>query len=107
MMVGMSNGTDTLMDMDRARQVGELSRIALTDEQARTFGRQLADMLAYVGKLRERDTAGVEPMVHAVDLHNVLGPDIPQPSLTPDEALSNAPDRDGDFFKVPKVLGDS
>jgi Asp-tRNA(Asn)/Glu-tRNA(Gln) amidotransferase C subunit len=42
-----------------------------------------------------------------VDLYNVLGPDTPRESLTPDGALANAPARDGDYFKVPKVLGDS
>jgi len=99
---------ENLMDSDRARQIGELSRIELTDEQAQTFGRQLADILTYFDKLRELDTAGVEPMVNpCVDRVNVLGPDVPHESLTPDAALANAPDRDGDFFKVPKVLGDS
>jgi aspartyl-tRNA(Asn)/glutamyl-tRNA(Gln) amidotransferase subunit C len=61
----------------------------------------------YFGKLNELDTDGVEPMAHAVGTHNVLADDVPADSLSPDQALANAPARDGDFFKVPKVIGDS
>ena len=46
-------------------------------------------------------------MVHAVEMHNVLADDEPGESLSPAQALSNAPQRDGDFFKVPKVIGDT
>jgi aspartyl-tRNA(Asn)/glutamyl-tRNA(Gln) amidotransferase subunit C len=46
-------------------------------------------------------------MAHAVEIHNVLADDTPRPGLTPDQALANAPARDGDQFMVPKVLGDS
>jgi len=95
------------IDMETVRHIGKLSRIELTDEQAVTFGRQLASILEYFGKLKELDTTDVQPMVHAVELHNVLADDTPHTSLTPDQALANAPDRDGDFFKVPKVIGDS
>ena len=98
--------TETI-DEDLVRRVGQLSRIELSDEQVQTFRRQLADILVYFGKLQQLDTEGVEPMAHAVELHNVLAPDAAGESLSPDEALANAPDRDGDFFKVPKVIGDS
>ncbi len=58
------------------------------------------------GRLTKRSN-GVEPMAHAVGTHNVLADDVPADSLSPDQALANAPARDGDFFKVPKVIGDS
>ena len=89
------------------RHVGVLSRIELTDEQVATFGRQLADIVAYMDKLQELDTTGVEPMAHAIDIHNVFAADEPGESLPAEQALVNAPDRDGDFYKVPKVIGDS
>lgn len=95
------------IDIDRVRHIGVLSRIELSDEQARALAGELGAIVEYFGKLDELDTDGVEPMVHAVETHNVLADDTPGESLSPDEALANAPARDGDFFKVPKVLGDS
>ncbi len=89
------------------RHVGLLSRIELTDEQVAMFGRQLADIVAYMDKLQQLDTEGVEPMSHALSIQNVLAPDELAESLPADEALRNAPARDGDFYKVPKVIGDS
>ena len=95
------------IDLDLVRHIGKLSRIELTDEQVALFSRQLASILQYFGKLQELDTANVEPMAHAVELSNVFGADEPGESLPPAVALANAPQRDGDFFKVPKVIGDS
>ena len=95
------------IDEPLVRHIGKLSRIELTDEQVSTFGRQLSAILEYFDKLSELDTDGVEPMAHAVELRNVLADDAPGESLTPEAALANAPKRDGDFFMVPKVIGDS
>lgn len=95
------------IDLDLVRHIGKLSRIELTDQQVKTFSRQLAAIIEYFDKLNELDTANVHPMAHAVEIHNVLADDAPGVSLTPEEALANAPQRDGDFFKVPKVIGDS
>jgi len=95
------------IDLEMVRSIGRLSRIDLTDAEAEAFGEQLGAILVYFDKLQELDTEGIEPMAHAVEIHNVLADDTPHKSLTPDEALANAPQRDGDFFKVPKVIGDS
>jgi len=95
------------IDIDLVRHIGKLSRIEMTDEQVRMFTRQLASILEYFGKLQELNTEDVEPMAHAVELHNVLADDVPGESLRPDEALANAPDRYGDLFRVPRVIGDS
>jgi aspartyl-tRNA(Asn)/glutamyl-tRNA(Gln) amidotransferase subunit C len=95
------------IDEGLVRHIGKLSRIELSDEQVQTFCRQLANILEYFGKLQQLDTEGIEPMAHAADLRNVLADDVPAEGLTPQQALANAPDRDGDFFKVPKVIGDS
>jgi aspartyl-tRNA(Asn)/glutamyl-tRNA(Gln) amidotransferase subunit C len=95
------------IDLELVRHIGKLSRIELSDEQVQTFSRQLAAILEYFDKLQELDTSNVQPMAHAVEIHNVLAEDSPAPSLTPQQALANAPQRDGDFFKVPKVIGDS
>ncbi|MGA2266178.1 MAG: Asp-tRNA(Asn)/Glu-tRNA(Gln) amidotransferase subunit GatC [Phycisphaerae bacterium] len=95
------------IDLDLVRHIGKLSRIELTEQEVQTFSRQLAGILDYFDKLRELDTSNVQPMAHAVEIHNVLAADTPGESLTPDQALANAPQRDGNFFKVPKVIGDS
>ena len=96
------------IDEKLVRHVGLLSRIELTDEQVAKFGRQMADIVAYMDKLQELDTDGVEPMAHALPIQNVFAADEPgAASLTPAQALANAPARDGDFYKVPKVIGDS
>lgn len=94
------------IDTEKVRHVALLSRIELTDDEIEAFSRQLADILAHFDKLQELDTEGVEPMAHAVELQNVLAEDTPGQSLRPEQALANAPQRDGDFFKVPKVLGE-
>ena len=95
------------IDRDVVRHIGKLARIELTDEQVETFAVQLGGILEYFDKLGELDTEGVEPMAHAVELHNVLADDVATESLTAEQAMANAPQRDGDFFKVPKVIGDS
>jgi aspartyl-tRNA(Asn)/glutamyl-tRNA(Gln) amidotransferase subunit C len=95
------------IDLQLVRHIGKLSRIELSEQQVETFGRQLASILDYFDKLKELDTTTVEPMAHAVEIHNVFADDVVQPSLPPEAALANAPQRDGDFFKVPKVIGDS
>jgi len=97
----------TEIDLDLVRHIGRLSRIELSEDEVRTFKDQLTAILTYVAKLGELDTDGVEPMAHALELANVFGADELGESLAPDVALANAPQRDGDFFKVPKVIGDS
>ncbi len=89
------------------RHVARLARIELTDDEAAGLVAQFATILAYFDKLNELDTANVEPLTRAVELHSVMAEDRPAPGLSTEEALAAAPERDGSFFKVPKVLGDS
>jgi len=96
-----------LIDEKLVRHIGKLSRIELTDQQVQTLSRQLAGILVYFDKLQELNTDGVEPMAHAVETSNVFAEDAARPSLSPEEALANAPQRDDNFFKVPKVIDDS
>ncbi|MFP4355791.1 MAG: Asp-tRNA(Asn)/Glu-tRNA(Gln) amidotransferase subunit GatC [Phycisphaerae bacterium] len=95
------------IDAEQIRHIGLLSRIELTDEQVESFGRQLTHILSAFDKIQQIDTDDVEPLVHPVELHNVLAEDKLGPSLTVEQALANAPQRDGDYFKVPKVIGES
>jgi aspartyl-tRNA(Asn)/glutamyl-tRNA(Gln) amidotransferase subunit C len=66
--------------------------------------RQLSAIVDYVAQLQAVNTDGVEPLAHALPVHNVFRDDEPRPSLPVEEALANAPDRQGDFYGVPAVL---
>jgi aspartyl-tRNA(Asn)/glutamyl-tRNA(Gln) amidotransferase subunit C len=91
------------MAIDRAEvvHVARLARLELTEEELGRLGGQLNTILEAVGKVAELDLSGVEPTAHPLDVVNVWAQDEPRPSLTVDEALANAPEREGDFFRVP------
>jgi aspartyl-tRNA(Asn)/glutamyl-tRNA(Gln) amidotransferase subunit C len=93
------------MDEALLRRIARLARIELAEGDVERLLPGLESVMGYFGKLRELDTEGVEPLVHAVEETNVLAPDEPATSLTPEEALGNAPRQDGSFFCVPHVLG--
>ncbi len=97
--------TDAI-NADLVRHVGKLARIRLNDDEVATLARQLGDILGYVSQLDELDLDDVQPLAHALDVHNVLADDEPSDSLGPDLALREAPGRDDDFFQVPRVLGE-
>ena len=80
--------------------VAALARLELSDEEVERFQEQLSAILEAVGKVAELDLSDVEPTAHPLDLVNVWAEDEARPSLSVDEALANAPDRDGDLFRV-------
>ena len=84
--------------------VARLARLALDDAELERMREQLNGILGYIDKLRALDTTGVEPTSHAVPLVNVMRDDATRPCLSPDEALANAPERSGQFFRVPKII---
>ncbi len=92
--------------LEQVRHVAKLARLDLSDQQVQKYAGQLGSILAYVEKIGQIDTSGVEPMAHVLPLHNVLREDEIQPSLPLEEVLKNAPETDGPFFKVPKVIAD-
>ena len=81
--------------------VARLARLELREEEVERLGTQLNDILAAVGKVSELDLSDVPPTSHPLDVVNVWGADEPTDSLTVDEALANAPEREGSYFKVP------
>jgi aspartyl-tRNA(Asn)/glutamyl-tRNA(Gln) amidotransferase subunit C len=87
------------------RHVAKLARLDLPEARIERLTLQLESILGYVAQIQKVDMTGVEPMAHAVPMHNVFREDIVQPSLPLDKVLQNAPDTDGPFFKVPKVIG--
>jgi aspartyl-tRNA(Asn)/glutamyl-tRNA(Gln) amidotransferase subunit C len=90
---------------DEVKHVARLARLALDEHRIAKLAGELESILGYVAKISEVDVTGVEPMAHALPIHNVFREDIVEPSLPLEKVLQNAPDTDGPFFKVPKVLG--
>jgi aspartyl-tRNA(Asn)/glutamyl-tRNA(Gln) amidotransferase subunit C len=93
------------LTIEDVRHVAKLARLALDDEQLGRFTPQLESILEYVDQIRAVDVSGVEPMAHALPLANVLREDVVEASLPIEQVLRNAPETDGRFFKVPKVIG--
>ena len=95
------------IDESHVRKVAKLSRLELTEAEIEEFTDQLSAILDYVEKMNELDTDNVEPLAHCLPISNVLREDRAKESLGTEKALVNAPQRDGNFFKVPKILEDS
>jgi aspartyl-tRNA(Asn)/glutamyl-tRNA(Gln) amidotransferase subunit C len=93
-----------MLSIDQVRWVAHLARLELSEAELPVMARHLGAILDYVNQLQQVNTEGVEPLAHALDVHNVFREDEPAPCLTVDAALANAPDRRGDFFGVPAVL---
>jgi aspartyl-tRNA(Asn)/glutamyl-tRNA(Gln) amidotransferase subunit C len=89
---------------EEVEHVALLGRLRLTEEERARFTTQLNSILGHFEQLKEIDTTGVPPMSHAVPMSNVLREDVSQPSLSPEEALQNAPDQDRGCFRVPRVI---
>ncbi|OGW59560.1 MAG: asparaginyl/glutamyl-tRNA amidotransferase subunit C [Nitrospirae bacterium RBG_16_64_22] len=84
--------------------VSRLARLSLTEDEAGKMTDQLDKILEYVEKLSELDTKDVQPTSHVIPMSNVWREDAARPSLPREEALANAPDTDGEFFRVPKII---
>jgi aspartyl-tRNA(Asn)/glutamyl-tRNA(Gln) amidotransferase subunit C len=94
------------LTIDEVHKVADLARLELTDAELDVMARQLSAIVDYINQLQQVNTDGVEPLAHALDVHDVFRADEPAPSLPPDEALANAPARKGNFYRVPPVFGD-
>ena len=92
------------IDKGQVDYIANLSRIALSEEEKNKLTEELGKIIEYVEKLNELDTSNVEPMAHATGLKNVFREDELGQSLSPEKALENAPDKEGNFFRVPKVV---
>ena len=86
------------------RKVAHLSRLKVSDADVESLLKDLTAVLDYVDVLNEVSTDGVEPMVHAVELHDVLRDDVVVESLPRSQALQNAPRSDGQHFLVPTII---
>lgn len=91
----------SLKDVEK---IADLARLYIPEEEKEEYTRQLNIILEYMKQLNKVDTSNVEPLSHPFELTNVFRDDDVQPSLPVDEALRNAPEKSGNYFKVPKVI---
>jgi aspartyl-tRNA(Asn)/glutamyl-tRNA(Gln) amidotransferase subunit C len=88
------------------RYVAKLARIALTDEEVERFGEQLGDLLDHVNALAELDTASVPATAQVIESRNVAREDRLRRPLDREVVLEQAPQREGGFFRVPRIIGE-
>ncbi|MBF0495372.1 MAG: Asp-tRNA(Asn)/Glu-tRNA(Gln) amidotransferase subunit GatC [Deltaproteobacteria bacterium] len=94
------------MKISRAEveHVAKLARLSLTEDQYTIFTPQINNILEYIEKLNELDTANVPPTSHAIPLSNAFREDEVKPSIGLDLTLANAPEKEGSTFVVPRVI---
>ena len=92
-----------MISEEQVRHVANLARLGLTDEEVRRMGEQLGAILDSIEKIQELDLEDVPPTANPLNLTNVFRPDEPRAQLTPEEALSTAPDRVDELFAVPRI----
>lgn len=85
-------------------KLAHLSRLQFSDEEKESLKKDLGQMISFIDKLNELDTEGVEPLLHAGSRTNVLREDVVQGAVSCEEALLNAPQKNDQFFLVPKAI---
>jgi aspartyl-tRNA(Asn)/glutamyl-tRNA(Gln) amidotransferase subunit C len=90
---------------EEIRKVARLAHLELTPKELEKLSKELARIIGYIDQIKSIDTSGIVPRSQNLKTENVLREDKAKPSLPKEKALANAPDKDDDFFKVPKVLG--
>ena len=92
------------ISLEEIRHLAHLARLEFSEDEIQAMQGDMDKILGFVEKINELDLEGVEPLVYLSEERNVLRKDEAQSLLTKDEALKNAPDKDSDYFRVPKVL---
>jgi len=93
-----------MISRNEVKKVAILSRISLKEDETDRFTEQLGTILDYMNKLNELDVEDIDPAFHIVEFNNVFRDDKVKASLVLDEALKNAPKKEGAFFKVPRII---
>ena len=92
------------VDPKLVSHLAHLSRLNVAPDKMDKLVADMQDLVVFVEQLNALDTSGTQPLMHMGDAYNVLRPDEVQGSISREEALKNAPDSDGTYFKVPKVI---
>lgn len=92
------------IDIKTVDEIAHLARLEFDEKSKPEILNDINRMLSFVDKLNELDTDKVSPLIYMTDEKNVLRTDVPETSITQKEALKNAPRKDSDYFKAPKVI---
>ena len=92
------------IDNELVDRLAELSKLEFDEQAKEGIKKDLQKIMNLVEKLEEIDVEGIEPLIYMTDEKNVLRADVVKDTVTKEEALKNAPQRDSDYFKVPKVI---
>ena len=93
-----------MIDREQVRKVANLASLELTTEEEAQFTTQLGSILDYIEQLNQLDVTNVAPTTRAIDVSNITREDILQPYADREAILNSAPQQEGDFFRVPKIL---
>ena len=94
----------TKISSSDVRKVAHLARLELPDDQIETYTAQLEEILSYIDHLQAVDTQNVPPTTRAVEVINAMREDLIDVKCAREDILNQAPHREGDFFRVPKIL---
>jgi len=94
----------TELNREQVLHIAELAKLELDEEETALFAGQLSEILEYAETINQLDTDAIPPTAQAIEMRNVTRPDRVEPSLTPDEALRNAPDRRDDLVRVRAIF---
>lgn len=94
------------LSRDEVLHVARLARLKLTDEEVGQYQEKLGKILDHIRDLEKVDLSGIVPTSHAVDLGTPFREDVAVPFGDREALLRNAPDRSGDFFRVPRIIED-
>ncbi|MCW6037653.1 Asp-tRNA(Asn)/Glu-tRNA(Gln) amidotransferase subunit GatC [Spirulina subsalsa FACHB-351] len=93
-----------MLDREQVHKVAHLARLDLTPEEETAFTQQLSSILDYFEQLEELDTENVHPTTRAIEISNVTRPDTLRTMEDREKMLQEAPEQEGDFFRVPQIL---
>ena len=93
-----------MIQQDEVRHIAKLARLRLDDDEVGVYTEQLGRILGFFDELQGLETAGVPLTAHPLPVSNAFRADEARPSLTVDQVLANAPQREGPYFRVPKIL---
>ncbi|XFA73250.1 Asp-tRNA(Asn)/Glu-tRNA(Gln) amidotransferase subunit GatC [Thermosynechococcaceae cyanobacterium Okahandja] len=93
-----------IITAEDVRKVAHLARLAIDESEMTALTAQLDSILDYVNQLSELDVTDVEPTTRAIEVSNVTRPDVLETTVDREALLAIAPDREDDFFRVPKII---
>lgn len=92
-----------MISREEVEHIARLARLSFAGEELERFQHDLSQIIDYVQILGELDLSGLAPTAHAVEVKNVLRPDVPRPCLSQEVAVANGPAVDGGQFLVPRI----